>query len=95
MKCKNCRNLFKRRDDDGTIYDWCRMIVDCPDRDLDRDCKYYQHASNADKIRAMSDEELADFMTDDFCELLCKSPTVCDGQCSLKLLQWLKQEAVE
>lgn len=48
--------------------------------------------TNADKIRAMSDEELADFMVDDFCELLCKSPTICDGQCNLKLLQWLKQE---
>ena len=48
--------------------------------------------TNADRIRAMSDEELADFMTDDFCELLCKSPIACDGQCKLKLLQWLKQE---
>ena len=51
--------------------------------------------TNADKIRAMSDEELAAFMTDDFCELLCKLPTVCDGQCNLKLLQWLKKEAKE
>lgn len=48
--------------------------------------------TNAEKIRAMNDEELADFMVDDFCELLCKSPTVCDGQCNLKLLKWLKQE---
>ena len=48
--------------------------------------------TNAEKIRAMNDEELADFMVNDFCELLCKSPTVCDGQCNLKLLKWLKQE---
>ena len=23
MKCKNCRNLVKRIDDDGTLYDFC------------------------------------------------------------------------
>lgn len=49
--------------------------------------------SNGDRIRAMSDEELAEFMAEDFCELLCGSPCVCDGQCDVKLLKWLKMEA--
>ena len=57
------------------------------------ECEDFRPETNADKIRSMTDEELADFMTDDFCELLCKLPTVCDGQCNLKLLQWLKKEA--
>ena len=39
----------------------------------------------------MSDEELANIITDDWCELLnCKSP--CDGHCDLKVLDWLRQE---
>lgn len=48
--------------------------------------------TNADRIRAMSDEELAKIMTDDFCELLCGSPISCDGDCNKKMLRWLKQE---
>ena len=49
--------------------------------------------SNADRIRAMSDEELASFITDDLCELLCGAPLVCEGQCKQKMLDWLRQEA--
>lgn len=46
--------------------------------------------SNADRIRAMTDEELAAFLTDDFCELVsCESP--CDGHCDSRMLEWLKQ----
>ena len=59
VRCGSCRNLVKRRDDDGTLYDWCGKIIDSPDKDRERDCKYYQHASNADRIRSMTDEELA------------------------------------
>ena len=48
--------------------------------------------TNADRIRQMSDEELASIITDDWCELLnCESP--CDGHCDLKVLDWLKEEA--
>ena len=47
--------------------------------------------TNGDKIRTMTDEELAKFLTDDFCELLnCKSP--CDGHCDRRMLDWLKEE---
>ena len=82
-KCKNCNNLFKRRDDDGTLYDWCGMIVDCPDTEMERNCKYFVHASNADKIRAMSDEELVDFLywTADG-----------SGKTQKQWLDWLKEE---
>ena len=58
IRCRNCRNLCKRRDDDGTLYDWCGKIVDSPDKDYERDCKYYQVATNGDIVRAMNDEEL-------------------------------------
>ena len=47
--------------------------------------------TNADRIRAMSDEELANIITADWCELLnCDSP--CDEYCDLKVLDWLRQE---
>ena len=51
--------------------------------------------TNADHIRAMSDEELARFITDDLCELFCGSPSICDGQCEGKMLSWLKAPAEE
>lgn len=42
--------------------------------------------TNADRIRAMTDEELAEFITNtDFCELLCLVDSVCkDGRCDKK-----------
>jgi hypothetical protein len=49
--------------------------------------------THADSIRAMSDEELANLVTDDMCELLCGAPLVCEGQCKQKMLDWLRQEA--
>ena len=49
--------------------------------------------TNADRIRSMSDEELADFITDDMCGLLCGDPLACEGQCKQKMLDWLKEEA--
>lgn len=53
MKCRNCRHLYK---------DWCAHKIDSPDPDLDRECKDYMQATHADRIRAMSDEELAVFL---------------------------------
>ena len=47
---------------------------------------------NGDVIRSMSDEELADFITDDMCGLICGDPLACEGQCKQKMLDWLKQE---
>ena len=47
---------------------------------------------NGDVIRSMSDEELADFITDDMCGLLCGDPLACEGQCKQKMLDWLKEE---
>ena len=99
MKCKNCKNLTKRIDSDGILYDSCEIIVDCPDTERERDCKYYTAATNADRIRAMTDEELAEFMAlntdcyycrakdNDRCASLATTP------CGDIWLDWLKQEA--
>ena len=52
-KCNTCQNL--RRDPI-----WCAYINDCPYVDLERECDDYRRMTNADEIRAMSEEELAD-----------------------------------
>ena len=57
----------------------------CPDR----------KESNADRIRSMTDEELAKSITDDLCDRVCHSPLSCDGNCETQVLAWLKQEAVD
>lgn len=53
VQCKRCANLRN---------DWCDKKHDSPDPDLIRDCQYYRTKIRADQIRAMTDEELAEFM---------------------------------
>ena len=91
MKCRKCRNLVKRRDDDGTLYDFCGMVIDSPDTDRERNCKYYVTATNADRIRAMTDEELAKKISGiESFALTCGG-----GWPPEKWLDWLKQEVKE
>ena len=51
--CKKCKNL---------VNDWCEKVIDSPDPDMQRYCRYFCEKTNAQKIRAMSDEELADVL---------------------------------
>ena len=51
--CKKCNNL---------VNDWCEKVIDSPDQDMQRDCQYFCEKTNADRIRRMSDEELANFL---------------------------------
>lgn len=90
---------------DGTI-DWCAMCkyegravydgcCECeyPENSDDPPTLYEpKPITNADRIRSMSDEELADFITDDMCGLICGDPLACEGQCKQKMLDWLKEE---
>ena len=72
--CKKCNNL---------VNDWCEKVIDSPDKDMQRDCQYFCEKTNAQKIRAMSDEELA--------KLLC-----CTGWRMIEqkeCLEWLQQPA--
>lgn len=50
VMCKNCNNLK---------HDWCDKRIDSPDPNMERDCPYFWERTNADRIRAMTDEELA------------------------------------
>ena len=70
--CKKCNNL---------VNDWCEKVIDSPDQDMQRDCQYFCEKTNADRIRAMNDEELAEFLID----------LADDG--NLRIREWLQQPA--
>lgn len=54
-------------------------------------CGAYREPTNADRIRAMSDEALAAFLYDDG-EAMCKDQRVCSEYgCKDCILDWLKQ----
>lgn len=62
MKCKNCvRYVHVNEDNERTVGkpNWCFYISDSPCPDLERECGAFTPLRNADRIRAMSDEELA------------------------------------
>ena len=75
MKNIKCRSCFFYRNE------WCEKIVDSPDPEEARDCNYFREMTNADRIMAMNDEELA--------KLLC-----CTGWRMIErkeCLEWLQQ----
>ena len=79
MKNIKCRNCFFYRNE------WCEKIVDSPDPEKARGCNYFREMTNADRIRAMSDKELA--------KLLC-----CTGWRMFEqkeCLEWLQMPAEE
>lgn len=83
--------------------DWCKQKKDSPDPHLVRDCQYYRCRTNGDRIRQMSDEELAVL-----CENGCPPNYPCPDfeefeekeigkreLCQRCWLDWLKKEAAE
>ena len=82
--CKKCNNL---------VNDWCEKVIDSPDQDMQRDCQHFREKTNADHIRAMSDEELAEMLwkTGRNYRAVCADPVVDhDEQCA-ELVKWLQQ----
>lgn len=99
VKCKDCKYL-ENKDDGRVRYMWCPLIGDNPDLELERSCLMHKSMTNADRIRKMTVEELADFLlSDDYyidCTT-CKEPEneygFCIGKCENELVRWLKSEA--
>ena len=68
-------------------------------RDNEPCCRCDSRHTHADKIRNMSDEELAEFMSENtsyyYCGVRCKdrpnSPT--ESSCNFRWLEWLQSEA--
>lgn len=47
--------------------------------------------TNADRIRSMSDEELAELLCIDHCVQIRGNNKLCDGTCFLCVEEWLRQ----
>lgn len=76
--------------------EWCPKKRDSLDPDLIRDCQYYRTKTNADRVRAKSDEELASLFSDFRQEHWCPpNAGDCTEYCVDCWLKWLKQEAGE
>lgn len=91
VKCRNCNNLR---------HHWCEKVTDSPDEDLLRDCPYFWEKTRGDMIRAMSDEELANFLSNWGGCNKCKFRDTCTSSigsvskiCKEIHLEWLKQTA--
>ena len=84
--CKKCNNL---------VNDWCEKVIDSPDPDMKRDCQYFCEKTNAQKIRSMSDEELADMLwkTGRNYRAVCADPVVDYNEHRDHLIAWLQQPA--
>ena len=95
-KCKNCKHLHTMYDCRDESFKWCAYINDNPHEDIERDCEHYVHMINADRIRRMTDKELAMAL---LCVLrnLLKSDKVCDfsHDCKDCTLAWLQKESEE
>ena len=81
--CKKCNNL---------VNGWCEKVIDSPDPDMQRDCQHFREKTNADHIRSMSDEEMAETFIKGDC-IGCPILYECDpyGDCKPQILNWLKQ----
>jgi hypothetical protein len=83
-------------------YDWAEPLTAVPEGC--KGCKMVngkptnyisKPQTNADRIRAMSDEELADFLRLDGCHKIKGDNRICNGWCDECVLEWLKQPAEE
>ena len=73
--------------------EWCPKKRDSLDPDLIRDCQYFRIKTNADYIRSMTDEELAELLRDTQCNACAWQGNDCDyaDECKAERLEWLKQ----
>ena len=87
MKCRNCKHPRWAEEYPGMpFFGWCDEINDSPDMDIERECRCFAPASNADIIRRMSDEELAEWLE-------YEGGGACAEVCGW--LNWLRQPAEE
>ena len=56
MKCRNCKHPRWAEEYPGMLFfGWCDKINDSPDMDIERECRCFEPATNADRIQRMSD----------------------------------------
>ena len=100
VKCKYCLNLKTEYTDEGNPFEWCEKVEDSPYPDISRDCIYFakrKPQTNADIVRSMTDEELAEFICRKYFVPHCPIP-ICkndDDDCVECWLSWLKEPVKE
>ena len=93
MTCKQCKHIDRCMSEAsflGQVFD--------PDYDGEHSCPEFDTFTNADRIRTLSDEELAEFLGEyRFCDICDEGCDACTyhGDCGKRLLDWLKQPAEE
>ena len=97
-KCKNCTNLYNLSDENDVIVGkWCPKINNSPDVETERECVHYKRMTQADRIRSMSDEELAMNMMcpneNGIGEIECDKCDSCN--CYECILKWIQSEVEE
>ena len=89
VKCRKC--LYYK-------HAWCDKKLDSPDPDLERNCLYYSAATNGDRFRAKSDEELAQILSKKFCPHVLGATVTCNASskgCYECWLGWFRKDADE
>ena len=90
MKCRNCKNNTLL--DDGKQFSWCEIRKDNLGIDEERYCEAFSQATNADRIRAMTDEDIA-MLLQPGCPPRLQCPDKPPHDCYKCWLDWLKQES--
>ena len=95
---KEIAEMFLKAFDDSEEKNVCDCQHNSNSRDDEPCCRCDSRQTNADRIRNMSDEELAEFLAyNAYCEecYVKKDDSCCypDGTCKQKHLEWLQSEA--
>lgn len=61
-KCKDCKNSCYLLNEYDEPYFWCNVFEDNFDEEREVLCISYRQKTNADKIRSMTDEKLAEWL---------------------------------
>ena len=110
-KCKSCTNLYNMsNENDEIVGKWCPKTNDSPDVESERECRHYKCMTQADRIRSMSDEELAELLYSiqnledkvKFCKnkiecdnILDSGKEIPDNMCKQCLVDWLQSKVEE
>ena len=102
MKCRNCKYPRWGEEYPGMpFFGWCDEINDSPDMDIERECRCFEPATNAEIIRRMSDEQMAKFLCEfRSCDYGLHPCNNCKGEPYCRaghngMIDWLQQPAGE
>lgn len=99
---KEIAEMFLKAFDDSEEKISCNCKHNSNSRDNEPCCRCDNRKTNADRIRNMSDEELAEFIVDlnnhclagiGECDCSNESTVNCEDICNRKTLEWLQSEA--